>query len=399
MSDRCKNSRIVLAIGVGVWLLLAGPARGQSEPIQKDLRLPGQRASLIGVERQLAEDAKRLLTADNEFVFEAADDQPLALDAYRLVSPRESLDLVARLVDPADETLGATLQPVGPVLREQLRIPAGRGVLVVSLRADSASARAGLKQNDILLSLADKPLATPEDLTKQLKSVGETPVPLKLLRAGKTITIEVRPVYRVTLGPAQEQKIEYYLGIAINPADDALRAQLGLPARQAVVITEVVKGSPAEKAGIKKHDIVLELAGKPIENPQNLARLVQTSRNHPIEVRLLRAGEPLTIRLTAAARKVEASPRQETYRLWLSSHQPLVPGDESNLERYPRVRSEAALRPPVTSEELKQRLDRLDKELQALRRIAGIERQLKDLHQELEQVKEALKAGKATKGN
>src|SRR6516162_1213668 len=109
MSEMCKNSRIVLAIGVGVSLLLAGPARGQSEPIQKDLRLPGQRATLIGVQRELAEDAKRLLTADNEFLFEAADDQPLYAD--RLIRPRESLDLVARLVDPADETLGATLQP------------------------------------------------------------------------------------------------------------------------------------------------------------------------------------------------------------------------------------------------------------------------------------------------
>src|SRR3954468_7632634 len=63
--------------------------------------------------------------------------------------------LVARVIDQADELLGATLQPISDALRAQLALPAGEGLLVASLRSDGPSAQAGLKQNDILLALAD----------------------------------------------------------------------------------------------------------------------------------------------------------------------------------------------------------------------------------------------------
>jgi len=43
--------------------------------------------------------------------------------------------------------------------------------------------------------------------------------------------------------------------------DDALRAQLGLTNAKAMIVSEVEKGSPAEKAGVKKWDIVLQFNG------------------------------------------------------------------------------------------------------------------------------------------
>src|SRR5262249_4482623 len=109
--------------------------------------------------------------------------------------------VVARVQDPADEVLGATLQPAGDALRAQLAPPPGQGLLVAAMRADGPSAQAGLKQNDLLVALADKPLASADDLTKHLKAAGEATVPLKVLRAGRVVTLQVRPVYRVTLGP------------------------------------------------------------------------------------------------------------------------------------------------------------------------------------------------------
>src|SRR5262249_51279911 len=144
--------------------------------------------------------------------------------------------LVGRLHDPTDEMLGATLQPVNDVLRAQLGIPAGRGLLVTFVRGDGASAQAGLRQNDILLALAERPLASPADLNKELKAAGESAVPLRILRAGKSMTLQVRPSYRVTIGPAAAQKTEYYIGVSLGTVEDALRAQLALPSGQGVVV-------------------------------------------------------------------------------------------------------------------------------------------------------------------
>jgi C-terminal processing protease CtpA/Prc len=289
--------------------------------------------------------------------------------------------VTAAFVDAVDETLGATLQPVGDTLRAQLDLPTGQGLLIASLREDSPAARAGLKQNDVLLMLADKPLSAVEDLTKRLKAAGESPQPLKVLRAGRPQTIQVRPVYRVTLGPVTEPQTEYYLGVSIDPADDALRAQLNLPAGRGVVVTDVVAGSPAEKAGVRKHDVVLELAGKPIDTPETLRAQVQAGRDRATELKLLRAGKPVTLPITAAVRQVEASSSEVAIRYWLLGQQD-VPAFvyphrvSQNLGVYSRVDPEAQ----ATTASVLQRLDHLEKELKAVRGT-------------LEQVAEALKKG------
>jgi serine protease Do len=278
--------------------------------------------------------------------------------------------LLANVLDMAGELLGATLQPVGPTLRAQLDLPAGAGLLVAQIRSDGASAHAGLQLNDILLWLADKPLASVEDLTKGLKAAGDSPVPLKLLRAGKLMTIQVRPCYRVTLGPVVEQKNEYYIGVSIDPADDALRAQLGLPASQGVVVTDLVSGSPAEKAGVKTHDIILELGGSPVATAEALASRVQATRDKPTTLTILRGGKPITIEVTAAVRKVEASQPQESLLLWTTRPQALLRYADRYADVVNHAHPDAATKVWALTEggeDVRQRLDRLEKEMQALR--------------------------------
>src|SRR5207253_11191539 len=141
-----------------------------------------------------------------------------------------------------------------------------------------------------------------------LKAAGDSPAPLKILRGGKPATIQVRPIYRVTLGPVGEQKTEYYIGISAVGPNDAVRAQLGLPEGHGVVVNEVVSGSPADKAGIKKHDIILELDDKLINTPEKLAGIVQDAKDRLLQLKILRAGKHLRISVTAAMGKLEASP-------------------------------------------------------------------------------------------
>jgi serine protease Do len=292
--------------------------------------------------------------------------------------------LFASFYDQSDEMLGATLKPVGDALRAQLNIPAGQGLLVGPLHNDSPSAQAGLKRNDILLTLADKPLAAAADLATQLRAAGQAAVPLKLLRAGQPLTLQVRPVYRVTLGPVDAPKMEYYIGVSIDPIEDALRAQLALPANQGVVVTEVIGGSPAEKAGLKKHDIVLEMAGKRVDSAETLARQVQATQGQPAPLKLLRAGKVVTIPVTVALRKVESSPPQDALRLWMV-------GQEDLSNTYKRMASLNAFSETASA---RQRLEHLEKDLKALHRIEALEKELKALREAVEKINETLKAGK-----
>jgi membrane-associated protease RseP (regulator of RpoE activity) len=368
----------VLAVLIGTALVAAYPVRAQNDPPRR-ADTGGEEAKRStppqDTKGNQARSGSRPLTA-----VELAGDLDIA-DGSSLVSEV----LLARLHDPADEPLGATLQPVGDVLRAQLDLPAGQGLLVASLRDDGPSAQAGLKQNDILLSLADKPLAAADDLPKQLRAAGEAAVPLKVLRAGKPVTLQVRPVYRVTLGPAGERKTEYYFGVSIEPADEALRAQLALPTGQGVVVTEVVAGSPAEKAGVKKYDLVLALADKPIDKPETLAQQVQVARDKPTTLRILRAGKTIILPITGAVREVASEPSQEAFRLLLVGQNRL--GYEDTYRNYAR----RTLAARAVTEDLRQRLDHVDKELQALRRIETVEKELRDLRAAVEKLHQTLK--------
>lgn len=276
--------------------------------------------------------------------------------------------------DPIEETFGATLNPVGDTLRSQLGIPRGQGLLVASLRPDGSCAQAGLKQNDILLTLADKHLASSADLTQQLKAAGEATVPLKILRGGKPMTMRVRPIYRVALGPAEEQKTEYYIGVNIEPVDEALRSQLNLPAGRGVLIGDVLADSPALKAGVLKHDIVVELGGKPMDGIDALLAQVQAGKDKPTTLKVVRGGKTVSIPITGAVRKVDIGAAAAELALF-------VQNDVQSAFRLKNARllnrTEATWVDASSAAQLLERLDRLDKELRTLREMIDAEKRKK----------------------
>jgi serine protease Do len=363
----------VLAILAGTVLLAASPGRAVAQAPAGDV----------------LNKARPTQTTEYQDEYRKAAFNALAVQRADATNFAGVVNEVFAFREQGDELLGATLQPVGDALRAQLDIAAGQGLLVAAIRADGPSAQAGLKQNDILLMLADKPLAAADDLAKQLKAAGEAAVALKVLRAGKPLTIQVRPIYRVTLGPVEERKTEYYIGVSIDPPDNSIRAQLDLPANQGVIINEVVKDSPAEKAGVKKFDIVLELAGKPIDKPETLSAQVQINQDKPTTLKLLRAGKPVSLSIVGMVRKVETASSQETLRYWLVDQPINVPIEGAFITaQNPRLSWAVTA---AGADDVRQRLDQLEKELKALRRIEAVEKELKALHETLEKLSEALK--------
>ena len=88
------------------------------------------------------------------------------------------------------------------------------------------------------------------------------------------------------------------LGVQIRVPSSTLIEQLDLPAGQGLVIEEVAPNSAAAKAGIKPHDVLLELDGKPVSNnPAELLRQVaQIKANTPVDAVVLRKGRKETIK-------------------------------------------------------------------------------------------------------
>ncbi|MFW6283810.1 MAG: PDZ domain-containing protein, partial [Desulfosalsimonas sp.] len=61
---------------------------------------------------------------------------------------------------------------------------------------------------------------------------------------------------------------------------------------QGVMITQVFKGDPADKAGIKPNDIITEVNGKPVDSPRELSRRIAGIKpGQKAEIKLIREGK------------------------------------------------------------------------------------------------------------
>jgi hypothetical protein len=66
-----------------------------------------------------------------------------------------------------------------------------------------------------------------------------------------------------------------WLGVVVEEASETLVEQLGLEPGVGLVVTHVSDDSPAAKAGLKKNDVLTELAGQALVLPAQLRKLVQ----------------------------------------------------------------------------------------------------------------------------
>ncbi len=206
----------------------------------------------------------------------------------------------------AASPLGLATEPVGDLLRAQLTLPEGAGLVVTALTDDGPAAQAGLKKFDLLLSAGETPLKAPGDLDKALADADDESVTVKLLRGGKEQSIEIKA--SAVQGPA-----EYYLGVPVGPIDDASRAQLDLPEGAGLaVVGEVDPETPAGKAGLEKGDVLLQIDGKPIADREDLVARIQASEGKALTLAIRRAGRARTIEATPARRK--ASQQAQWFR-------------------------------------------------------------------------------------
>jgi hypothetical protein len=105
---------------------------------------------------------------------------------------------------------------------------------------------------------------------------------------------------RIPAKKAPQEEKGTYLGALFGPIPEVLYAHLPkLQKDRGVLLTYVVDGSPAAKAGLKRYDILLEYDGKQIRNSEQLANTIRSDKpDHLVKLVFFRAGE----RMTAKAR-------------------------------------------------------------------------------------------------
>lgn len=69
-----------------------------------------------------------------------------------------------------------------------------------------------------------------------------------------------------------------WLGVQIDNIDSATMKRLDLNSREGVVVTQVLRGSPAFEAGIEEDDVIISVDGKKINNVVELSEIISNSK-------------------------------------------------------------------------------------------------------------------------
>lgn len=173
--------------------------------------------------------------------------------------------------------LGVMIQPVTPQLAKEFRLPDHTGALVGDVPAHTPAAEAGLRAGDVVVEMNGRKVNDSRHLRLMVgqHSPG-TKITLKVIRDGKD------QVFEVKLGEAPLELVAnsgnprdlrsstsgVLGGIRVEDLDSRARRQFELPdhVRSGALIAEVKPGSPADEAGLKAGDVILEIDRQPVRN-------------------------------------------------------------------------------------------------------------------------------------
>lgn len=197
-----------------------------------------------------------------------------------------------------DAWLGVVLQPLSDELKDAMDIDGDvQGVLVSDVVGDSPADEFGLEDGDVIIAIDDEETATVKGVVRAIKaySPGDE-VEIVVLRDGNS-----KRTLKVELGEREEDKIvdldldldldmipeigrafsgwaggpQGFLGVRIQDMSGDLGEYFDVDEDEGVLVLEVTEDSPAEEAGIKAGDVILEYDGKAVSDADRLVKYVR----------------------------------------------------------------------------------------------------------------------------
>lgn len=119
-----------------------------------------------------------------------------------------------------------------------------------------------------------------------------------------------------------------WLGIKIQPNSPEIAVSLGLSSEKGVLVSGLNENSPAQKAGIKAGDIILDFDGHIIDNTKNLSRLAaETPIGKEVSLTLWRDKKELKLPVL-----IEQMPEDNIDTPQKTAQQPVIEGNGTAIE-------------------------------------------------------------------
>lgn len=266
----------------------------------------------------------------------------------------------------SDVFLGVYVDEVTSEIASDYGVKAGDGVLVTGTVDGSAADEIGLRANDILLKLDGATLTGPAELRHQVqKHKAGDKISVTYLRGGKSKTAEASLTARKQKGvffskgnddnddedtfvwSDKDRKLKFwshdddetaFAGIVTQELSEGLEGYFKV--ESGALISEVVKDSPAEKAGLKAGDVIIKIGTRDIDDQNDVGKAIRKhDPGEEVEFLVMREGSKKTIKVKLTSRaEYYGNVENEDIRLGLNPACPNIDGlmltPDGDLQRY-----------------------------------------------------------------
>ncbi|MBI5572538.1 MAG: DegQ family serine endoprotease [Desulfomonile tiedjei] len=97
------------------------------------------------------------------------------------------------------------------------------------------------------------------------------------------------------------------IGVNVQDLTESLAQSFGMKDTNGALVSQVVQGGPAEKAGVKPGDVIVDVNGQPVDGAQVLKNLIgQTKPGAALKLKIFRDKKTLDVNVVAAERTAQA---------------------------------------------------------------------------------------------
>ncbi len=179
--------------------------------------------------------------------------------------------------------IGVAVQDLDPTLAAAVRWEAGAGALVNNVAADGPAFKANIRPGDVVAVVGGHPVHDAHDLVREtLAEEPGQPLVLEIVRSGTRYAASVVPIERpepaLPAVPVQETSSRPGLGMTVRDLTPEQAVQVGTSSKSGAEIVEVSPGSPADRAGLRPGDIIVEANADRAPDSQRIAALARSGK-------------------------------------------------------------------------------------------------------------------------
>ena len=189
--------------------------------------------------------------------------------------------------------LGISIQDITEDIAENLKLKDMKGALVGHVFEGDPADKAGIKTGDIIIEITGKQIQDTHELLRIVAAlkIGEK-ANVKVVRDGR------EKILQVTIGERKEEKeiarkgkIGEHFGMTVQEITPEMAKHLGLSEKGGVIITQVGEGSPADDAGLKIQDIILQVNKVNISSLKDFLNEIKKAPQEATLLLLIKRGE------------------------------------------------------------------------------------------------------------